>query len=223
MPLLLSRTHYSLLTAPASPQAMCEEAVRLGLSFPSSVRRTQHIAVIVTALSMLVFAILSMLLYVYRDFFIEIFVSKEDDDGDDNTNTAVFDLAEDIWPLVSIYNMNVALFGLLAGIASGLAKQWNLAMINVFWLWCFGMPIIYYTTIIQDGGSLKDAWYWMNIAYVGINASLLVVFLCSDWYKIQDAILQCGDDEKDEDQAEESNTIADDTARQTATETTRLL
>lgn len=32
MPLLLSRTHYSLLTAPASPQALCEEAVRLGLS-----------------------------------------------------------------------------------------------------------------------------------------------------------------------------------------------
>jgi len=197
-------------------------AVRLGLSFPSSVRRTQHIAVIVTAMSMLVFAILSILLYLYRDFFIEIFVNKDDDDGDDNT-TAVFDLAEAIWPLVSIYNMNVALFGLLAGIASGLAKQWDLAMINVFWLWCFGMPIIYYTTIIQDGGSLKDAWYWMNIAYVGINASLLVVFLRSDWYKIQDAILQCGDDEKDEDQAEESDTIADDQARQTTTETTRLL
>jgi len=32
MPLLLARTHYSLLTAPASPQALCEEAVRLGLS-----------------------------------------------------------------------------------------------------------------------------------------------------------------------------------------------
>jgi len=32
MPLLLSRTHYSLLTAPASPQALCEEAVRLGLT-----------------------------------------------------------------------------------------------------------------------------------------------------------------------------------------------
>lgn len=31
MPLLLSRTHYSLLTAPTSPQALCEEAVRLGL------------------------------------------------------------------------------------------------------------------------------------------------------------------------------------------------
>ena len=30
--LLLSRTHYSLLTAPSSPQALCEEAVRLGLS-----------------------------------------------------------------------------------------------------------------------------------------------------------------------------------------------
>ena len=32
MPLLLSRTHFSLLTAPASPEALCEEAVRLGLS-----------------------------------------------------------------------------------------------------------------------------------------------------------------------------------------------
>ena len=32
MALLLSRTHYSLLTAPCSPQALCEEAVRLGLS-----------------------------------------------------------------------------------------------------------------------------------------------------------------------------------------------
>ncbi|MFT4511907.1 MAG: DNA-directed DNA polymerase III PolC [Planctomycetota bacterium] len=32
MSLLLSRTHYSLLTAPASPQALCEEAVRLGLT-----------------------------------------------------------------------------------------------------------------------------------------------------------------------------------------------
>ncbi len=32
MALLLSRTHYSLLTAPSSPQALCEEAVRLGLS-----------------------------------------------------------------------------------------------------------------------------------------------------------------------------------------------
>ncbi|MEC9048422.1 MAG: PHP domain-containing protein, partial [Planctomycetota bacterium] len=31
MALLLSRTHYSLLTAPCSPQALCEEAVRLGL------------------------------------------------------------------------------------------------------------------------------------------------------------------------------------------------
>lgn len=32
MALLLARTHYSLLTAPASPRALCEEAVRCGLS-----------------------------------------------------------------------------------------------------------------------------------------------------------------------------------------------
>ena len=32
MVLLLARTHYSLLTAPASPRAWCEEAVRRSLS-----------------------------------------------------------------------------------------------------------------------------------------------------------------------------------------------
>lgn len=32
MALLLVRTHYSLSTAPASPRALCEEAVRRGLS-----------------------------------------------------------------------------------------------------------------------------------------------------------------------------------------------
>jgi len=32
MSLLLARTHFSLLTAPASPQELCEEAVRLGLT-----------------------------------------------------------------------------------------------------------------------------------------------------------------------------------------------
>ena len=32
MVLLLARTHYSLLTAPASPRALCEEAVRRGCS-----------------------------------------------------------------------------------------------------------------------------------------------------------------------------------------------
>ena len=30
MALLLARTHYSLLTAPASPRALCEAAVQLG-------------------------------------------------------------------------------------------------------------------------------------------------------------------------------------------------
>jgi Na+-driven multidrug efflux pump len=88
-------------------------AVRMGISLPSSVRRTQYIAVIVTGISVTLFGIVTILLYVYRSFFITIFVNNDNS----GTDKAVYELAEDIWPLVSFYNLNIALFGLLAGIS----------------------------------------------------------------------------------------------------------
>ena len=59
------------------------------------------------------------------------------------------------------------------------------------------MPIIYYTTIVKDNGSLNDAWFWMNISYIGINGTLILVFVCSDWYKIQGQILYQDDDDNE--------------------------
>jgi hypothetical protein len=59
------------------------------------------------------------------------------------------------------------------------------------------MPIIYYTTIVKENGSLNDAWFWMNISYIGINGTLILVFVCSDWYKIQDQIFDQGDDDNE--------------------------
>jgi hypothetical protein len=69
------------------------------------------------------------------------------------------------------------------------------------------MPIIYYTTIVKEDGSLNDAWYWMNISYMGINATLILVFVCSDWYKIQDQILHQDDDNDDNDGDNNNNGI----------------
>ena len=88
-------------------------AVRMGISLPSSVRRTQYIAIIVTSISVILFGFVAILLYVFRSFFITIFVNNDDS----GTDKAVYDLAEEIWPLVSFYNLNIALFGLLAGIS----------------------------------------------------------------------------------------------------------
>ena len=96
---------------------------------------------------------------------------------------------------VSWYNLNLALFGILAGVASGLGKQWDLGFINTFFLMIFGLPVIYYTTIIREGGGLDDVWFWMNICYAGINGSLIAVFVSADWYKIRDEILAEVEDE----------------------------
>ena len=194
-------------------------AVRMGISLPSSVRRTQHIAVVVTLISLALFGVVSILLYVYRTFFIEIFVDPNS--GADGRE--VFDLAELIWSKVSFYNLNIALFGILAGISNGLGKQWDLGMINVFFLWVFGMPIIYYTTIIKENGGLQDAWLWMNIAYIGINGTLIVVFCTADWYKIQEKILSRSSSSNGDGGDGNKNETRDFSMQLTTNETTSLL
>jgi hypothetical protein len=106
------------------------------------------------------------------------------------------------------------LFGILAGISSGLGKQWVLGAINAFFLWVFGMPIIYYTTVIRENGGLEDTWFWMNVACMGINGTLIVVFFTSDWYEIQETILGCNvtkaDDDDDANRSLESDTAVNE-------------
>lgn len=172
-------------------------AVRMGISLPSSVNTARGIAMAVVGVSVVVFGINSVILYACRGFLIRIFVDPSDggtgnnDDDNVNDNAEVYGLAESIWSEVSFFNLNIALFGILAGISSGLGKQWVLGTINAFFLWVFGMPVIYYTTVIRENGGLEDAWFWMNVAYMGINGALIVVFFTADWYKIQETILGC--------------------------------
>ena len=159
-------------------------AVRMGISLPKSVPTAKGIALLVTLGSFIVFAVASMALYAGKDVLIYFFVDPTANYNNDGINAKAHDLAESIWPTVSLFNLNCAMFGIMAGISSGLGKQWVLGTINAFWLWVFGMPIIYYTTS-REGGGLEDAWFWMNVAYVGINASLICVFVTTDWYQLQ--------------------------------------
>ena len=165
-------------------------AVRMGISLPKSVPTARGIALLVTLGSLAVFGITSMALYACKNVLIDFFVDPTANykNNNDGINAKAHDLAESIWPTVSLFNLNCAMFGIMAGISSGLGKQWVLGTINAFWLWVFGMPIIYYTTS-RDGGGLEDAWFWMNVAYVGINASLICVFVTTDWYQLQRDIL----------------------------------
>lgn len=177
-------------------------AVRMGISLPKSVLRARAIALLVVGAFSVLSLLASFFLYGSRKFLIRFFLDENGDDDNSsnsnitatattntNTNTnintsdaeEVFDLADSIWPEVCVFTFNVALFGIMIGISSGLGKQWILAIINVFYLWIFGMPVIYYTAIVSNNKGdedtstrLKTIWFWMDVAYAGINITLFV-------------------------------------------------
>jgi len=153
-------------------------AIRMGVSLPVSVRRTKIIVIATTIFSTILFGIISIGVYIYRKNIIAVF--SHDDD--------VKELAETIWTKVALFNINISIFGILAGIAVGLGKQWTLGVINFVFLWIFGLPIIYYKVVMLNG-NLNDVWYWMNFPYLGMNITIGILFVYSDWYAIQKKII----------------------------------
>ena len=153
-------------------------AIRMGVSLPVSVRRTQSIVIATTVFSLVVFGIASLVCYYSQHTIVGVFT----------TDPEVRALADTVWTNVSLFNFNVAIFAIFAGIATGLGKQWLLGMINFGYLWLVGFPIIYYHAIYLDEG-LTAVWYWMNVPYLLMNMTLAVCFVGLDWYHIQHQII----------------------------------
>merc|ERR1711865_267793 len=153
-------------------------AIRMGVSLPVSVRRTQSIVIATTLFSQVVFGIASIGCYYSQQTIVGVFT----------TDPEVRALADTVWTNVSLFNFNVAIFAIFAGIATGLGKQWLLGMINFGYLWLVGFPIIYYHAIYLDQG-LTAVWYWMNVPYLLMNMTLAVCFVSLDWYHIQHQII----------------------------------
>jgi len=128
------------------------------------------------------------------------------------TDDDVKELADMIWLKVSLFNWNLAGFAILTGVATGLGQQWPLGIINFACSMMFGLPLIYYKAVVLGQG-LNAIWFWMNIMYLCINLSLVVLFVVSDWDRIRDKILLSGDKinrEVDNDVEEEFAAIADE-------------
>jgi MATE family multidrug resistance protein len=163
-------------------------AIRMGNSLPLSVRRTQVFVLSILLFSTILFGLVTIVVYVYRDAIVGLFTTDE----------SVKELADVIWLKVSLFNLNIAIFGIMVGIATGLGKQWSLGVINFVFLWLFGLPMIYYTAIVRDKG-LDAAWFWMNIPYLCMNVTLFVMFVFTDWHQIQEQILLAGEKKNTED------------------------
>ena len=117
----------------------------MNVSLPVSVKQTQLIVIGTIIFSTILFGIISIGVYVYRKHIIAVF--PQDDD--------VIVLAELIWTKVTLFNINISIFTVLAGIATGLDQQWTLRIINFVFFWVIGLPTIYYKAVLLNG-NLND-------------------------------------------------------------------
>ena len=99
-------------------------AVRMGVTLPVSVRRTKVIVLAVLISSIVVFGLVTVVVYFMKDSIVALFTKDSE----------VEELASEVWIWVSFFNFNVALFGILCGVATGLGQQWTLGTINFLWL-----------------------------------------------------------------------------------------
>jgi MATE family multidrug resistance protein len=152
-------------------------AIRMGVTITRSVRHAKKIVTVALLLSILVFGVASVILYVESEWVFAIFTTEEE----------IIAQAQSIWLKVCIYNFNIAVFGVNCGIATGLGMQWTLGAINFLFLWGFGLPVTYYFALTRGGG-LDAAWTWINVPYTCMNASLLAVFVSTDWHAVRDNI-----------------------------------
>lgn len=155
--------------------------IRMGITLPINVAQAKSVVVSSVILTTAVFSLVNIWAYFSSDLIIGFFTNDED----------VVELANAVWWKVCLFNVSLALFGVLCGVANGLGMQWTLAGANIFWLWVFGLPAIYYMAYIQDGG-LQAAWSWINYPYVGMNLCLIAAYALADWYDVADKIQEQG-------------------------------
>ena len=153
-------------------------AIRMGVTLPVSVSHAKKIAVACIILVTIFFTLVNAVVYVRADWIIGFFTTDPD----------VVHLANEIWWKVVVFNIEISLFAILTGVATGLGMQWTLGWVNLFWLWIFGLPAVYYFAVLRDGG-LDSAWTWINFPYIGMSLTLISLFAFkADWDRIAEEI-----------------------------------
>ena len=152
-------------------------SIRLGHTLPVDVQRAKRLVEGTTLVSCVIFALASTALYVFRARVYSIFT----------TSPEVQAGCDEIWSKVCVYFFLVSWFALNTGIANGLGMQWQLGKVTILFLWCLGVPALFYYGI-QQYASLDVVWDWISPPYALINASLVYTFVTSDWDDISLAI-----------------------------------
>ena len=117
-------------------------SVRMGAIIPHDVKRCQRLVVGTFVASVVLFAVICTLMYIFRQHIFDIFTDDQD----------VLDGCERIWWKVTAYFFNLSMYGVNMGIATGLGMQWMFGIVTLVCLWLFNMPLMCYFAFHLDGG-----------------------------------------------------------------------
>ena len=169
--------------------------IRLGsLLGTANNQRAKKLARQVYLVSLIVFGIMSCLLYVGRNAIFALFTTQDD----------VLKGVNAIWTTVCFYFFNTSMFGITMGIATALRMQWILGAITFFALWFVGLPCVYYFGISVEGQvgivGLRAIWQCMPWPYLFINTIMAIAFVTTNNWRTDIVVdLQLEREETDED------------------------
>lgn len=152
-------------------------SIRLGATLPVSVVRAKQTVFDSFFGSLVVFGLLTYIMYIKQDTIVHIFT----------TSDAVMAGCREIWWKVCTFNFLLAVYGVFMGICIGLGMQWTLGIATVATLWLVGLPMAYYLSVLQGGG-INAAWSSVWPPYVVIVLSLAIAVGRADWNQIADDI-----------------------------------
>ena len=148
-------------------------AIRIGATLPRNVDRAKALAVGGMIAGFIVTILELVPMWFFREAIFRLFTNEPH----------VLQLSEQIWPKVCSYNLNLGVFGINMGIATGLGMQWTLGVTTIVFLWLFGLPSCYYFAVYKEKG-IDEAWQWIWPPYLLINAVVMLAFATKDWTEI---------------------------------------
>jgi multidrug resistance protein, MATE family len=152
-------------------------SIRLGATLPVNVNRSKQIVVDAFIISIVTFGTLSVIMFIYQDWFISIFTTTSD----------VIIGCHSIWDKVCIYAFCLSVYGIFMGVCVGLGMQWTLGIGTFITLWIIGLPSAYYFSVVKNGGIVM-AWTTVWPPYVLLPIALGIAVINADWHTIANDI-----------------------------------
>jgi Na+-driven multidrug efflux pump len=163
----------SFLTFHLGVGFMVAICTRIGNVLPVSVPRAQSICLWGSLLSYAVFIAVNVFVYLLETPIIKTFTN----------DPKVIAGCQKTWFDLFLFQLFINLFYVNSGIAVALGMQWTLGILSIVLMFGFGLPLIYYFAIVEDGG-VEAVWRWMWPPYLLLSTILMIRFFRSDWEQI---------------------------------------